>query len=334
MNFNLQEKLAITVLLFILYLIPAGLEWTQFDRFEFGLIAKSMPIWLLCFYIGPFWLFYALQRHPGLGSRHVAVQAIIFVLLMWAGAHLVSRSLGAMFSGYHFPAQEQFLSALLWGIFIFTLVQMYLLYQRLVQERQLRKEAQLADLTSRLNPHFLFNSLNTISAFIHTDPKKADQVLHKLADILRYSVDQQSQWVTLDEELQVCQSYLNIEKARFNANLSITYSVDRTLDLSRHRVPPLLLQPLIENVVKHVKCRPIKLDIDVRQSNQQLTFTVQDNGAGFSQATLSSPNELGQGLSIVRKRVALVGGVLVLANQDTQGGGAVCKISLPIRLCA
>ena len=186
------------------------------------------------------------------------------------------------------------------------------------------------NLTNRLNPHFLFNSLNTISALIHSSPEKADEVLHKLADILRYSVDQQKEWVSLERELTICHTYLAIEKSRFTDNLNISWQLDEALNPSMYKVPPLLLQPLIENVMKHVKARPIEMTIGVHVENDSLSFLVLDNGQGFDDSIFRDKAQPGHGLDIVRQRVAIAGGTMELSNQ----GGAVCKISLPIHACA
>lgn len=338
MTFNNKEKLLISAVLLILYLIPAGLEWMHFEREDLPQLVVSLPIWLACFYIGPFWLFYLLQKAKLVGGRHVLVQGALYVAIMFAGSHLVARLHSLAFPDYQFSVQEQFLSAFLWGVFIFSMTHMYLLYLRFVEEQRLRKEAQWADLTSRLNPHFLFNSLNTISALIHSSPQQADNVLHKLADILRYSVDQQNEWVPLEQELTICKTYLAIEKARFTDNLNIHWQLHHSLNTALYKVPPLLLQPLIENVVKHVKRRPIELHISVYEESTELVFLVKDNGKGFSELVLNEKAEAGQGLDIVKRRVAIADGSLILSNespeQSSEIGGAVCEIRLPMSICA
>ena len=333
MTFNKKEKLSITALLIILYLIPAGLEWLEFDSENLHVIAISLSIWLAFFYLGPFWLFYWTQQNKHVARLHVVAQGVLYVLMMFAGANIVSRLHSLAFPQYQFPIKEQGLSAFLWGVFIFSMTHMYLLYQRFVQEQRLRKEAQLADLTSRLNPHFLFNSLNTISALIHSSPDKADDVLHKLSDILRYSVDQQNKWVPLEQELAVCETYLTVEKARFTDNLNISWQVAPSVDTRQLKVPPLLLQPLIENVMKHVKRRPIELLISVQAEQGKLIFKVKDNGKGFSEPSLNGQSRAGQGLNIVKQRVDIVGGKLSLYNETSEQGGAVCEITLPIHAC-
>jgi len=293
------------------------------------MIALSMLIWLTFFYLGPFWLFYALLRLEFLAKRHVVLQALGFVGLMFIGANMVSRVHQQVFPSYTFGLHEQFLSAFLWGVFIYAMAQTYLLYMRFTEERRLRQQAQLADLTSRLNPHFLFNSLNTISALIHTAPDSADDLLHKLAGILRYSVDEQSEWIPLERELEVCKTYLSIEKARFTENLQVNWQLDQAIQLERYKVPPLLLQPLIENATKHVKTRPVILTISISQQTDKLVFEIKDNGAGFPTELLTDLAKAGAGLTIVKQRVALIGGQFAIRNQAGSQGGAVCTIKLP-----
>ena len=122
--------------------------------------------------------------------------------------------------------------------------------RKLSHEKQARKEAQLQTLRYQLNPHFMFNSLNTISAYIHSNPDLADEVLHELADILRYSLDTgESNSVPLQQEVDINGKYLNIEKARFGDRLIV--NIDIPAEFMKTQVPPLILQPIVENAIKH-----------------------------------------------------------------------------------
>lgn len=335
MTFTLKEKISVTVLLCLTYLIPTVPEWLSHSSHHFDIIVISAPIWLICFYLGPFWLHYGLNQFSFVNKLHVVVKGAIFIVLMLLGSFLVSQLHTIAYPQFQFTFAQQVTSAILWGVFFFSMTQFYLVYLRLQQERRLREQVQWINLNNRLNPHFLFNSLNTISALMYQSTEQADEVLQKLADILRYSLDKQSGQVNFDCELTICKTYLAIEKARFTDNLEITWLYDEK-QVSAIKVPPLLLQPLIENAIKHVKTRPIKITISAEIKQAHLVCEVTDNGQGFSQPQLDlmlsgKPQASnGHGLDITAQRLSLLGGSLNLSNH----GGARCQVTLPINTCA
>lgn len=334
MTFTLKEKISVTVLLFLTYLIPAVPEWLNYSSVHFEIIAISAPIWLICFYIGPFWLHYGLTQLSFVNKLHVVIKGAIFIALMFLGAVLVNELHTLAHPYYRFTFAEQVTSAVLWGVFFFSMTQLYMMHLRLEQERRLREQVQWINLNNRLNPHFLFNSLNTISALMYQSTEQADEVLQKLSDILRYSLDKQADQVSFVHELAICKTYLAIEKARFTDNLQITWLYDET-QVADIKVPPLLLQQLIENAIKHVKTRPMKLTIRAEVKQANLVCEVADNGQGFSPQQLElmlsdkAQTSKGHGLDITAKRLALVGGSLILSNH----GGARCQVILPIKAC-
>lgn len=335
MTFTLKEKISATVLLCLSYLIPAVPEWLSHSSHHFEIIVISAPIWLICFYLGPFWLHYWLNKFSFVSKLHVVAKGALFIALMLLGAVLVAKLHRIAYPQFHFTFAQQVTSALLWGGFFFSMTQLYLMYLRLQQERRLREQVQWINLNNRLNPHFLFNSLNTISALMYQSTEQADEVLQKLADILRYSLDKQTGQVSFSYELTICKTYLAIEKARFTDNLEINWVYDEA-QVSDIKVPPLLLQQLIENAIKHVKARPIKITISAEIKQSELVCEVADNGQGFSQQQLDcmSGNKAqanqGHGLDITAQRLSLVGGRLILSNS----GGARCQVILPINTCA
>lgn len=332
MTFTLKEKISITVLLFLTYLIPTVPEWFNHSSHHFEIVTISAPIWLICFYIGPFWLHYGLTQFSFVNKLHVVIKGALFVTLMFLGAVLVNELHLFATPYFQFTLAQQVTSAVLWGVFFFSMTQLYMMYLRLEQERRLREQVQWINLNNRLNPHFLFNSLNTISALMYQSTEQADEVLQKLSDILRYSLDKQTEQVSFAYELIICKTYLAIEKARFTHNLDITWLYDET-QVSEIKVPPLLLQQLIENAIKHVKTRPIKITISAEIKQSNLVCEVADNGQGFSQQQLETMRSdkpqmsKGHGLDIAAKRLSLVGGSLILSN----GGGARCQVTLPIK---
>jgi two-component system, LytTR family, sensor histidine kinase AlgZ len=109
--------------------------------------------------------------------------------------------------------------------------------------------ARLAELQSRIRPHFLFNTLNTALALVRLDPARAEGVLEDLAELFRVAISDSADAVTLAEEVELAQRYLAIEQVRFGARLQVSWELDP--DAGAARVPPLLLQPLVENAVRH-----------------------------------------------------------------------------------
>ena len=152
---------------------------------------------------------------------------------------------------------------------------------------ELAATAQLAALRAQINPHFLFNSLNSIAQLIHVDPDKAEACVERLAEIFRYILHRAEQeFVPLAEELQMASAYLDIERARFDERLRVETRVDP--QSLRQLIPNLILQPLVENAVKHGLSRKLGSGhgVDRRHAcdGELLTLTVGDDGLGMPRA--------------------------------------------------
>jgi two-component system, LytTR family, sensor kinase len=165
-------------------------------------------------------------------------------------------------------------------------------------------EARLQALQSQLHPHFLFNTLHTISALMHRDTEAADAMLARLSDLLRISLDRiGTQQVTVKEEIDFVQKYLDIERTRFGDRLQVRVDVEPdTFDAA---VPNLLLQPLVENAIRHGIAQKVgggRLDIRITREGSDLCLTVRDTGPGLSAAKLSALNT-GVGLTNTRSRL-------------------------------
>ena len=157
---------------------------------------------------------------------------------------------------------------------------------REVEKAQLEASLALArnqTLLAQLQPHFLFNALNSISALIHADPDAADRMVARLGDLLRLSLDTgAAQELPLEREITLVQAYLAIEKVRFQDRLEVDLEIPP--DLARARVPAFLLQPLVENALKHglaPRARTGRVLVRASREGDQLCLEVQDNGAGF-----------------------------------------------------
>jgi signal transduction histidine kinase len=186
--------------------------------------------------------------------------------------------------------------------------------------RRVAAQTQLASLESRVQPHFLFNTLNSIAALIHDDPDGAERMTGQLASLLRSSLDQQTPLVPLAEELRTVRNYLEIERVRFGDRLRYAVTADAACAVAH--VPRLAVQTLVENSVKYaVSPRREGASIVVRASatNGHVRVAVEDDGPGFDASTVAD----GHGLALVRERLA-----------RTIGDGAVLAIDArPGRTC-
>jgi two-component system, LytTR family, sensor histidine kinase AlgZ len=131
--------------------------------------------------------------------------------------------------------------------------------------------ARLSELQARIRPHFLFNTLNTAVALVREDPRRAESILEDLSDLFRHALADQGESVTLAEEIALARRYLDIEQVRFGDRLQVEWSIDDRAAAAR--VPPLLLQPLVENAVKH-GVEPSAAGAQVRISTQRRASTV------------------------------------------------------------
>jgi LytS/YehU family sensor histidine kinase len=194
-------------------------------------------------------------------------------------------------------------------------------------------EAQLQALQRQLQPHFLFNTLHTISSLMRSDVEAADVMIDRLSDLLRMSLRSNAQEVSVKQEIEILQSYLAIEQTRFRDRLSVEIDVDpAVLDA---RVPHLLLQPLVENAVRHgiaPRARPGRVGIRAVRSGGQLQINVQDSGDGLPPDRLVAMND-GVGLGNTRARLAhLYGSAHSFSFANLPGGGFQVTVSLPFHL--
>ncbi|MCM5679620.1 histidine kinase [Schlegelella sp. S2-27] len=195
------------------------------------------------------------------------------------------------------------------------------------REQALAREAQLLQLTQQLQPHFLFNALNTVSSLIHTDPDRADLLLTRLASLLRAATDlAQRPQHALGDELQLLTAYADIMCERFGDRVSIDWDVDDTARACA--VPTLSLQPLLENCFRHVveqRLEPTRLVVRARALPGRLQLSVHDDGGRLAQ-----PVVFGVGLGNLQRRLdALHGQAASLRLSPADGGGVIVTVELP-----
>jgi LytS/YehU family sensor histidine kinase len=193
--------------------------------------------------------------------------------------------------------------------------------------------AELQALQAQIEPHFLFNCLNTIASFIRTDPDRARELVLAFADYCRWTLTRPGDFITFEEELRHVSSYLALELARFGDQLEIT--VDADPEALAVRLPPFLVQPLVENAVKHGKSdRPLQLVIRARVRRGRLRVTVRDDGRGIAREALERMLEpgvgegTGLGLAIVHRRLNAFYGEGVRLKSG--GFGTVVRLEVPV----
>jgi LytS/YehU family sensor histidine kinase len=195
------------------------------------------------------------------------------------------------------------------------------------RDRKMALQAQLASLESRLQPHFLFNTLNAISALIQEDPDQAERTVERLAALLRFSLDAAERGlVPLAHELKIVADYLEIEHTRLAERLS--WSVDVPTEVAEREVPPLAVQTLVENSVKHAiapRTGGGRVRVEGRLADARLVLSVWDDGPGFTEADLRPAH----GLASLRQRLAARFGDAASLTIGRRDGGTLVTLSLP-----
>jgi two-component system LytT family sensor kinase len=202
----------------------------------------------------------------------------------------------------------------------------------LEQNQQLLLKARMDALSSQINPHFLFNTLNTVSSLVRYDPDMARIVVIKLSNILRRLLRKHETFVPLRDELDFIDDYLDIEVARFGRDkLQFFKEVDEsTLDTF---VPSMLLQPIIENAIRHglaPKLEGGEIRLRTRAVDGRLTIDIDDNGMGISSDRLARIYNNGIGISNVRERLRLLyGDQFRMDIHSREGDGTQIRIEIP-----
>lgn len=187
-------------------------------------------------------------------------------------------------------------------------------------------EAQLAALQAQMNPHFLFNALNTVAALVRTKDDAAEETVEHLAEVLRHTLDRtQSNYGTVAEEVDYLRAYLAVEQKRYGDRLQVWWDIDPTS--LEAKLPPLTVQPLVENAIKHGiggKLEGGRVAISVIRNNGHLQVSVADNGVGFPMRYRE-----GTGLSNVRKRLQTLYGNESSVDVHSDEAGSRVTLRLP-----
>lgn len=316
-------------------------------------------------FLAPF-VFVIASRHPIQGSRKIRQSALYLAGgVIFTAAHALIRLL--VYPAFNYQTQAFQWSLINWHtmhlspywpairrLFFWNLVALTftvyipiiviahaVLYYMRYRERQVRaaqlqiqlSDARLLALKSQLQPHFLFNTLHSISSLMFRDVRSADSMIARLSDLLRMSLEDEGQHlIPLKRELDLAEAYLDIEKIRLGERLGVTVDVpSELLDVS---VPHFLLQPLIENSIKHGISKRTSggsVLIKAAASGGRLCLTVRDNGTGESRSAQSQPVGWGVGLRGTCQRLqTLYGNQQRLDMNFLQDGSVEIAISLPL----
>jgi sensor histidine kinase YesM len=194
-------------------------------------------------------------------------------------------------------------------------------------------QAQLENLRLQVQPHFLFNTLNTISSVMYEDVRAADAMITQLSDLLRLTLRaSRAQEIPLEEELQIARLYLHLMQRRFENKLHISYSIDPALKNSL--VPQLILQPLLENSLRHGMAAggtAMEISITAQRENGSVILQVLDTGCGLGSREPAEVFGRGLGLSNIRDRLAhLYGDGQQFSITNRTGGGAQVTLRVPL----
>jgi len=318
-----------------------------------GMLVWELPYWFLWAALAPL-IFKITRRYPFDRNRwlrnsiiHIAaclllsfVHRAIYLVLGW----LLHVAVYQQFSSIPELYQSDIFFNLPTGFMsygTFMLICHVIDYYRRYQKEELRAsrlktelaQAQLEALKMQLHPHFLFNTLNSISALLDEDVEAADEMLTRLGDFLRLTLENSgAQQVTLQEELEFLRCYLEIERVRFHDRLTVSIEIEpETLDA---RVPNLILQPIVENAIRHgIVARAAAGRIEIRSgvTGGTLRLQVKDNGPGLT-STQDSGSKLrgGFGLANTRARLEqLYGTAHRLEMSDAIEGGFEVTVEIP-----
>jgi sensor histidine kinase YesM len=342
---RLRSFLTAAAVVVALALVPAtagllfgAFGWRQFRNWATSGLVYSGLIVTLCWTLAPGLLRSTEARPPWM---RIAALGALFVIAGVVGAivgDLILRSIG-LGDRFWFAIRISLAVTLSFGLLCFAVTTLsdrlrvvrQELGRRQIAEERARKmaaEARYASLESRVRPHFLFNTLNSISALVRENPAEAERMIERLSALLRYSLDSDLAGVVpLGEELHIVEEYLQIEQVRFGDRLR--YRVEFENAARSFRVPALSVQTLVENSVKYAVGAArsgATVAIAARVRDGELRVEVSDDGPGFEPDHRLKP---GHGLDLVRQRLEALFGPAASLEIGARDGLTCVAISVP-----
>ncbi|MEM9920264.1 MAG: histidine kinase [Bacteroidota bacterium] len=297
--------------------------------FDYGLKAiYTIPIWWLLFRKLSHWMIW----------QKVLLHLFflpVYVFLWRATYYLLCDQLGY----FHLGGKASWWDIYIPGLFYavqFGAYHVYDFYMKLQKQREIKAalekialQSELRALKAQLNPHFLYNTFNTISASVPPEQERTRELIATLSDLFRYQLQgSKTELVPLGEEIAFVKKYLSIEKARFEDRLS--YRFELSAGLSAAMVPPMILQPIVENAVKHgiaPKIQGGEILVKIDEEGDFMQVEVSDTGVGLNGKSKENPD--GVGLKNTRLRLEKMYNVTLQMDENDQGGVTVAfKIPL------
>jgi sensor histidine kinase YesM len=335
--------LAYLVVWIIFGTIQAGTEYYVFNTSLGFAIADSLVFNFLFFVLGIVMWFPV--RYMSFSEKRV-FQAIlshmllgIVMVFLWVvtGYMLLKLIAGEDSTVLLFLESSLPYRSLLGALIFILLIMLYYLMvysedlkQKIRFEANLKtlvREAELSALKAQINPHFLFNALNSVSTLTMRDPSKARKMIIELSEFLRYSLKHNEKEVTsLDEEIQNIKRYLEIEKIRFEGRL--IFEMDIPEECKTHRIPNMILQPLFENAIKHgvyESLEPVRILMKCRYDQESLVISISNN----YDDTMSGKTGAGIGLKNISSRLKLIYGNDNLLNASGNKGEFLVILKIP-----
>jgi signal transduction histidine kinase len=330
--------------------LVATITYSQMHWVSFIRVGKTAALWSLnstLLAIGIFWL--TLKVPLGRFSKPVFFTIHLLAAIICAGLSVGMAFLSLYI--YADPVIVEYLRTMypqLFQIGITGYIALagwfyFLQYQKHSREQAVReanlqklsREAELKALKTQINPHFLFNTLNSLNALVIKDPKKTREIITRLGNMLRYVLEgSESNFVPLRQEIEFVENYLAIEKTRLGEKLKFYVNVDK--NLAEVRVPPIILQPLVENAIKHGVTKQTRggwVRIDVKADKGNLKCQVTDNCGKLNppEKNLNTNTNQGLGLRNIRERLKCIFNddfSFNIENNTTEG--VIATIVLPI----
>jgi sensor histidine kinase YesM len=213
-----------------------------------------------------------------------------------------------------------------------SLKQLRIKEKQAAELKELSRKQEIATLKAQLNPHFLFNTLNSINAAVMQQPEEAQEMIARLSEMLRYSLDSfEKEYVPLTDEINFVKTYLDLEKTRLGDRLEMEFNIDD--QLKQVSIPPMICQPLVENAVKH-GISPLEeggnIVIEITENEDRIHFSIKDTGKGIKEDD-KLKNRIGIGLKntgeMLEKRYGLGSALDIQPNQPK---GTRVSFSIPI----